>query len=210
MTEMTLASEDSLLSASKFEHAFRMAKMVAQSALVPKAYKDKPQDVLVAMEMGRSLGLSPLSAIQNIAVINGKPCLYGDAVLSVCLGHPEFDDIKEEALLDDKGETIGYRCAVKRTGMTPVVRSFTVEDARRAGLWGKEGPWKQYANRMLQMRARGFALRDSFADALGGIRMVEEVNDYTEKKAKKDAKSAFMDDLKAAKGQVYDAGNPSE
>ena len=51
----------------------------------------------------------------------------------------------------------------------------------QAGLWGKQGPWKQYPKRMLQMRARGFAIRDAFPDALRGMYMAEEVQDITEK-----------------------------
>ncbi len=53
------------------------------------------------------------------------------------------------------------------------------EDAKKAGLWGKAGPWSQYPKRMLQMRARSFALRDKFADALSGLIMAEEAQDYT-------------------------------
>ena len=50
---------------------------------------------------------------------------------------------------------------------------------KKAGLWGKAGPWSQYPKRMLQMRARSFALRDKFADALSGLLMAEEVQDYS-------------------------------
>lgn len=177
--EVTLTEDkNSYLSQGNFEHSYRMANMIAASAMVPKAFQGKPQDVLVAMEMGRSIGLSPLSAVQNIAVINGKPSLYGDAVLAVCSGHPEFENINEEKLYDKDNKLLGYRCSVKRRDRDLVTKTFTIEDAVTAKLWAKEGPWKSYPERMLQMRARGFALRDSFADALGGVRFAEEVEDY--------------------------------
>lgn len=176
--DLILSDKKSLLSADNFEHYYRIANMMSKSEMVPKGYKGKPQDVLIAMEMGVSMGLGPLQAIQNIAVINGKPCLYGDAMLAVCSGRADFEDIKEEPMLDAAGKTTGYKCTIKRKGRTPITQSFTVEQAQAANLWGKVGPWKQYPNRMLQMRARGFALRDSFADALGGVRMAEEVQDY--------------------------------
>ena len=47
--------------------------------------------------------------------------------------------------------------------------------AKRAGLWGKQGPWQQFPDRMMQMRARGFTLRDGFADVLGGLYLREEL-----------------------------------
>jgi len=178
MTNNIVETQGSLLSPGNFEHSFRVARMMAESEMVPKNYIGKPQDILIAMEMGVSLGLGALQAIQNVAVINGKPCIYGDAMLAVCSGHPEFEDIKEEPMLSDSGKVIGFKCTVKRKGRSDVVSTYTIENAQQAQLWGKSGPWKQYPERMLKMRARGFALRDSFADALGGIRIAEEVRDY--------------------------------
>ena len=62
--------------------------------------------------------------------------------------------------------------------MSAVTRTFSAEDAKRAGLAGKSGPWTQYPDRMMQLRARAFALRDTFADKLRGINVREEVQDY--------------------------------
>lgn len=182
MNELATIEQNSYFSKDNFEHYYRIANMMSKTQMVPKGYIDKPQDILVAMEMGRQLNLSPLQAIQNIAVINGKPSLYGDGILAVCSGHPDFEDISEEQILDKDNKVIGYRCSIKRKGRSVVSQCFTIEDATAAQLWGKQGPWKQYPQRMLQMRARAFALRDSFADALGGVRIAEEVNDYQEPK----------------------------
>jgi hypothetical protein len=57
--------------------------------------------------------------------------------------------------------------------------ALAVAEAKKAGLWGKGGPWTQYPRRMLQMRARGFALRDAFPDVLRGLVTAEEAADYT-------------------------------
>jgi hypothetical protein len=69
-------------------------------------------------------------------------------------------------------------CVAHRRGRTPVTVKFSVEDAKRAGLWGKTGPWQAYPKRMMQMRARGFALRDAFPDVLKGLITAEEAQDY--------------------------------
>ncbi len=179
-TEISTIDQNSYLTKDNFEHYYRIANMMAKSDMVPKNYKEKPQDVLIAMEYGRALNLGPLQAIQNIAVINGRPSLYGDCVLAVCSGHPDFEDIKEEQILGANNKVIGYKCTVLRKNRSPVTQSFTLEDATAAGLLGRQGPWKTNQSRMLQMRARAFALRDSFADALGGVRVAEEVQDYKE------------------------------
>jgi len=69
-------------------------------------------------------------------------------------------------------------CVAQRKGRKPVIAKFSVEDAKRAGLWGKQGPWTAYPKRMMQMRARGFALRDAFPDVLKGLITAEEAHDY--------------------------------
>lgn len=173
----TKDKEQSLLSVSNFEHAMKVSEFISKSELVPKDMRGKPADILLAMEFGRRLGLGELQAIQNIAVINGRPSMWGDSVLAVCQGHPECESIKEEDN-GKKGDEFGYTCTVLRRGYDPIVRKFTVEDAKKAGLWGRTGPWSQYPKRMVQMRSRSWALRDAFADALSGVQVREEVNDY--------------------------------
>lgn len=158
--------DESYLSQTNFEHYFRVANMMSKTDLVPKQYRGKPQDILVAMEYGRTLGIGPMQAIQNIASINGKPAAYGDLLLAVCTGRPDFENMKEEYF----GEPVaGCRCTIKRKGRDAVTAEFTVEQAKKAGLWGKPGPWSQYPERMLKMRARAFAIRDVYADALMGV-----------------------------------------
>jgi len=94
----------------------------------------------------------------------------------------------------------------KRKGRKPVETRFSVEDAKRAGLWGKGGPWTAYPKRMLQMRARGFALRDAFPDVLKGMISVEEAQDYPdEAKPMPVAKPANPLDLVAKSVEVVEA-----
>jgi hypothetical protein len=156
--------------------ATEFAKLIAQSNMVPAAYKGKPADVLVAVQWGAELGLAPLQALQNIACINGKPSVYGDAALALVRGSSVCEDVEE--FVEGDGEQMVATCIAKRKGCKPVVAKFSVFDSKAAGLWKKAGPWQQYPRRMLQMRARGFALRDAFPDVLKGLITAEEAADY--------------------------------
>jgi hypothetical protein len=162
-----------MMQPQNLHEALEFARLIAYSGMVPKGFEENPGAVLVAIQMGAEVGLSPMASIQNIAVVNGRPSLWGDAMLAVVLAHPECEDVEET--LDESTTTA--KCTVKRRGRAPVVRTFSQADAKTAGLWGKGGPWTNYPKRMLQMRARAFALRDSFPDALRGISMAEEVQD---------------------------------
>lgn len=157
--------------------AMDFSKLLAESSMVPRAYQGKPQDVLVCVQWGNELGLAPMQALQNIAVINGKPSVYGDAAMALVQNSPVCEDIEE--YFEGEGTTNPVAvCVASRKGRKPVTSKFSVEDAKRAGLWGKQGPWSSYPKRMLAMRARGFALRDAFADVLKGLITVEEAQDY--------------------------------
>lgn len=154
-----------------FEQALRFSEYLAESELVPKDYRGKPGNCLIAMQWGAELGLKPLQALQNIASINGRPALWGDAVIAIVRASP----LCEYVIETDDGQTA--TCRVKRRGEAEQSRTFGVDDARVAGLLGKQGPWTQYPKRMRQMRARAFALRDVFPDALRGLPVAEEVMD---------------------------------
>lgn len=168
--------DDSLFSKDLAPHYMKLAGQLASSELVPKCFRGKPQDLYIAWAMGYQIGISPEQAMQCIAVINGKPAMWGDDMLALCMAHVDFEDIIEEPI---GNPVTGFQCTVKRYGMEPKVNVFTLDMAKRAGLLGKVGPWTQYPERMLKLRARGFTLRDAFPDALKGIKPREEVEDYT-------------------------------
>ena len=159
------------LSPQTFEQALTFCDYLADSDLVPKDFKGKPANCLIAMQWGAELGLKPLQALQNLAIINGRPALWGDAVIALVRSSPLCEYVNES----DDGKTA--TCAVKRRGEPEQVRTFSMADAQAAGLSGKSGPWTQYPKRMRQMRARAFALRDVFPDVLRGLAVAEELMD---------------------------------
>jgi len=168
------------LQPTTFDQAMKYAEIIAKSNFVPKDYKDKPGDVLIAIQMGQEIGLKPLQALQNIASINGRPCVWGDAMLGLIKAQSVCEYVKE-TFDDTKAGGTAY-CASKRKDQPEYVYSFSMEDAKKAGLSTKPGPWQLYPKRMLQMRARGFSLRDTFPDILKGIISREEAEDYPQEK----------------------------
>lgn len=157
------------------DEAMRLAEMLADSSMVPDCYSGKPGNVLIAVQMGAEVGLSPMAALQSIAVIGKRPGLWGDGALAVVQGHPAFLGMTEGT--EGEGDARHGFCTITRQGREPVRREFSVADAKRAKLWNKAGPWSDYPDRMLMMRARSWAMRDLFPDALRGISIVEELRD---------------------------------
>lgn len=136
-------------------------------------FESAEAQVVVAIAYGMEVGLPPICAAQQVAVINGRACVWGDAMLALCMRSPYWDNMLDERI-EGEGENTTAYCTVKRKGMKPVTRSFSAKEARQAGLLDKQA-WKTYPRRMLQMRARAFALRDTFPDVLRGLYAAEEL-----------------------------------
>lgn len=155
---------------TSIEEVFRLAQAVAKSGLAPATMKT-PEALTVAIMHGLEIGLPPMMAIQKIAVVNGRPTLWGDAVPALLWAR----GFKLREWMSDLAQPAAF-CEVTRPDGTKIERCFSETDARKAGLWGKAGPWAQYPGRMLQMRARGLAARDGAADALSGLYLQEELD----------------------------------
>ena len=176
-----------------WEEIERFAEKAARSGMVPKDYIGKPDAIAIAVQMGSELGLAPVQSVQNIAVINGRPAIWGDALPGLCRASGMCKSIREWS--EGEGDNQTFYCeAIRKDQSDPVVAKFSVADAKRAKLWQESptvkrrsrdggtyeadsGPWYSYPDRMLQMRARGFALRDAFPDVLKGLLSAEEARD---------------------------------
>lgn len=154
------------------EEIFRLAQGIAASNLAPQGMRT-PEQIMVAIMTGLELGLPPMFAIQKIAVINGRPSIWGDAVPALLWAR----GFKLREWMAGEDEKLTAHCEVTRPDGDKIARAFSVANARKAGLWGKSGPWSQHPERMLQMRARGFCCRDGASDVLTGLYIAEELQE---------------------------------
>ncbi len=154
---------------------------MANSEMIPKKFHQKPDNCFVAMMYGAELGMPPLQAMQDIAVINGKPGIYGDILLAILYSSPLFDDATFEEDFEGEfpNEDFAAVCTMGRRlpdgSIKLITRSFTIKDAKTAKLWSKDGPWQTYPKRQLQWRARWWTARDLFTDLLRGQRSAEDL-----------------------------------
>lgn len=160
------------------DECFRLGDLIVKAKMAPKAFENNPPGAMVAIMHGLEVGMTPMAALQSIAVINGTPSIWGDGALGLVRSSGLLEYCKEyEEEREGDGRTAV--CVVKRRNEAePIERTFSEADAQKAGLDKKSGPWTNYPRRMRQMRARAWALRDGFADVLKGLKIREEVEDY--------------------------------
>ena len=162
---------------SEFEGVQRLAQWVMQTQMLPKGVTSLAQATLL-LAAGMEIGLPPIASLKGLMIVNNRPAVWGDAALGLVRRSPLCASVDEKLSAD---KSVATCTSVRRGQSEPITRSFSVADAKRAGLWGKAGPWTQYPERMLQMRARAFSIRDAFPDVLGGLGIVEEEQDIPAK-----------------------------
>ena len=161
--------------AFNFREMEQFASQVCKTDFVPHQFKNNGSAVLAAIQYGKELGMPPMQAINSLNVIKGKVSMSVEMMKAVVMG----SGLCEYALDDTNPQKCTVR--IKRKGSpADVVREFSIEDARKAGLVKPNSPWITYPSRMVYARAMGFALRDVFPDVLAGIVSEEEAADYPE------------------------------
>ena len=139
-------------------------RALAQDAAASRFYgAASPEQALMLLVTGRDLGLSYSQSLRAFHVVQGKPVLSSAGMVAVCLRSGVCEYFRVVAS-DDSSATV----EVKRRGDPARRVTFTIEDARRAGLANRE-TWKAYPSRMLLARAQAFAAREVFPDLLLGL-----------------------------------------
>jgi len=144
------------------------ADMLVKTGFLPQTIKTPEQAVAIMMK-GRELGVPPMYALSNIAVISGKPACTAELMLALL-----YRDHGDAAL--QVTETTAQRCAAayKRRGWKEAQTfAFTIEDAKTAGLSG--GNWAKYPAAMLRARCISAIARMAFPDSIGGMYTAEEL-----------------------------------
>ncbi len=156
----------------------RIAEKFAQSSLVPSAYRGKPADCFIIITTGADLDLTPSQSFRVLGSINGIPFVYGDGITALCQRHKDFEGMIEVESGNVEDFSFKVDCTMKRKGMPDITRSYSLSDAKKAGLLTKE-PWIKHPKQMCHRRARSYCGKDQFADAIMGLLPEDEVMDIT-------------------------------
>lgn len=150
-----------------WDQELRGAQYLLKSGLCPTALKS-PESVLFVILAGRDLGLSPVASLRGLTIIQGKIEVSAD--LQLGLFHRAGGKSQWEELTDTKA---AVRLAAPWL-TAPHTSSFTIEDARRAGLLNET--WKKYPKAMLRSRAITQGLKDVGFDATAGMYAPGEIS----------------------------------
>lgn len=143
------------------------ARKLSASDLLPKSYQGKPQNVLLAVEFGRSLGLDPITAINMTHVVQGRPTASAQLVGALVrrAGHT----------LRVRGNETSATCKIIRSDDPEFTfeATWTMDRAKTAGVLSNP-VWKSYPANMLKARAITECARDACPEVLAGLNYTSE------------------------------------
>lgn len=158
----------------------RVAKTIANSSLIPEAYRGNPADCFVACEIANRMGLSPLVVLQNMYVVKGKPGWSGQACIAIINGTGQFSPLDFVWVGKAGEDTFGcYATATRKSdGQKLCGAAVTMSMVKAEGWLDKNGSkWKTMPEQMFMYRAAAFFARVHCPNALMGFQTVEELQD---------------------------------
>jgi hypothetical protein len=181
---------------ASMDDLWRFAMVIQKSGVADKNLGEKRRGqapvpptvemVCAAVQSGMELGMGPMQSVYAFAAVRGKGLsLLGDAARALIEASPQCEWIKDNQdelakVTEWTDDVRGWVEAKRKDRPEPVIRSFSVAQAKAAGLWGQPGPWTTYIARMMYYRPLGFIGRDAFGDVLKGLRIMEEMRDIPE------------------------------
>ena len=143
----------------------RVGDALFKSGLYPNAKNSFGAYAVV--QYGHELGIGPMMALQSINIIQGKPAASGQLMLSLAVSRGVSFQVEEET--ED-------RCIINfQRGSITYRASFTIEDAKRAGLAGKDN-WKKWPTEMLFWRAVAKGVRRIAPESVMGLYTPDELS----------------------------------
>ena len=189
------------------EDAARIAGQAAKAHILPKGMS--VEQAYIAILAGAEMGLPPMSSLKNIAIINNRPCLWGDGLMALALASGSFGGMKKTVKGD--GNDLEITVEIRRKGIDePFTGNFSMAKASKANLLNKMGPWKEYPERMVEMRARAYALREAFADLLAGAMLAEEAIELPPERPKDADLSSLSESFESAPRKISDDAEDAE
>ena len=163
-----------ILRPSTFGELTQFATMAAKSKMVPPAYQGKPEDIVLAIQMGSELGLAPMQSLQGIAVINSRPSVWGDALIGLCRSSAACEDIAER--IEGEGDN---RTALAIFGLQDSVLDMdgtnTTLDAYYSSLVSIVGVHSQNAQMNAQYNETLLTEYTSRKESISGVNLDEEM-----------------------------------
>jgi len=138
-----------------------VARIFRQSGMFPDIQSEAA--AAAKLIIGRGLGLSDYDAMSGLHIIKGKAVLAANLMAAAIKRAGKYD---YRSVVNEDEARVEFRQRTASGGWETIgVTSFTLEDAKRAGLGGDN--WRKYPKAMLFARCISAGYKQHCPDALG-------------------------------------------
>lgn len=175
-----------------FGDNWRIASQLAKSTIIPDNYKNKPENVIIALGMSQKMDIDPFTVMQNLNIVKGKTAWSGSFCRTLVERSNKFENI-DLVFEGEKGKD-DYGCKVVAKRKTdgkevegPLVNIKMAKDER----WTTNSKWITMPQLMLSYRAMSFFARVYCPEALNGIYTSEEIEDISTEPQKREVQDVL-------------------
>ena len=155
-----------------------MSSFLAKSTIIPVSYQNRPENILICVDLASRMGLSPLAVMQNLYIIQGKPSFSGQAIASLIRSSGQFSNVEVNFVGEEGKDSWGCYVSAERNGKTLKGATVTMKMAHAEGWSKKSGSkWLTMPEIMLTYRAYTFFGRQFAPELMMGLHAVEELED---------------------------------
>lgn len=179
--KIRVATAEAEVAERLFVLAQREAAPYAKSDLVPVAYRNKPENCMIAREMAQRVGASVMAVMQNLYIIQGRPSWSARFAISAFNNCGRFTSIKYK--FDGEGDDYGCIAWAKEKSTGEIVESPKVDwrMVKAEGWFDKAGSkWKTIPQLMFRYRAAAYLIATTAPELLNGLGTKEEAEDIPE------------------------------
>ncbi|WHQ72725.1 hypothetical protein KEC54_13915 [Methylorubrum extorquens] len=163
----------------KFEHAQRVAKVFAESALVPSHFQNKLANCLIALNIADRMGEDPLTVMQNLAIVSGKPCWQTQYMIARANKSGVFSS-RITWRAEGQGGDLAVTASAALADSGEVVSVAVSMAMAKADGWLKNAKYQSMPEHMLRWRSAAMLIRLYAPEVMLGIQSTEEVEDATQ------------------------------
>ena len=173
-------------SSDTLQLSYQMAKGLSESTLVPIPFQKNPANCLIAIEQANRLCISPLAVMQNLNIIQGRPCFSSSFIIALINSSKKYDIELQFDEEEKDGKPYACTCWTELNGRKVSGIKITMDMAEKEKWLQKNGSkWQTMPQVMLRYRAASFFARMNCPELSIGLYSKEELDDFPVKKVRK-------------------------
>jgi len=159
-----------------FKYGWQVSTALSRSSMVPKDYRDSPENCMIAFDLSLRLNVSPFLVMQKVAMVHGKPCMEGQLCIALANERGGFDEPLDWEF-GGEGDARWCKCFTFRAGKRIESSPLTLKQVKDAGWYAQNKNWQVITDQMFRYRTASFLVKTHNPGIMMGLDTRDEIVD---------------------------------